>query len=53
MLLLISNLTLDYIFIKIDWGYDGAAWATTISYGVCAIHLIFFCFKVFQVKLVI
>ena len=39
----LSNLTLDYIFIKIfDWGMMGAAWATTISYGVCALYIIYF-----------
>lgn len=31
----IGNLLLDYIFIYImDWGMAGAAWATTISYGM-------------------
>ena len=39
----VSNLTLDYIFIKIfDWGMMGAAWATTISYGVCALYILHF-----------
>ncbi len=39
----ISNLTLDYIFIKVfDWGMMGAAWATTISYGVCALYILYF-----------
>ena len=39
----ISNLTLDYVFIKIfDWGMMGAAWATTISYGVCALYILYF-----------
>ena len=39
----ISNLTLDYVFIKIfDWGMTGAAWATTISYGVCALYILYF-----------
>ena len=39
----VSNLTLDYIFIKIfDWGMMGAAWATTISYGVCALYILYF-----------
>ena len=33
----ISNLLLDVIFIKLlGWGMTGAAWATTLSYGVCA-----------------
>jgi putative MATE family efflux protein len=39
----ISNLFLDYIFIYIlDLGMLGAAWATTISYGVCAIYILTF-----------
>ena len=39
----ISNLTLDYIFIKVfDMGMMGAAWATSLSYGVCAIYIIYF-----------
>lgn len=29
----VSNLTLDFLFINVfDWGMEGAAWATTISY---------------------
>ena len=39
----VSNLLLDYIFIRIfDWGMMGAAWATTLSYGVCASYIIYF-----------
>ena len=39
----VSNLTLDYIFIKtFDWGMMGAAWATSISYGVCALYILYF-----------
>jgi putative MATE family efflux protein len=39
----ISNLLLDYIFIKIlDQGMYGAAWATTLSYGVCAAYILYF-----------
>lgn len=42
----ISNLLLDYLFIKIfDWGMMGAAWATTLSYGVCASYIIYFFFS--------
>ncbi len=38
-----SNLILDYVFIKaFDWGMMGAAWATTLSYGVCASYIIYF-----------
>lgn len=43
MLPSISNLTLDYFFIYVfDFGMHGAAWATTLSYGVCAIYIIYF-----------
>lgn len=39
----LSNLTLDYLFIRVfDWGMAGAAWATTLSYGVCAAYIIYF-----------
>ena len=39
----ISNLTLDYLFIRgFDWGMTGAAWATTLSYGVCAAYILYF-----------
>ncbi|MEL0299566.1 MAG: MATE family efflux transporter [Flavobacteriaceae bacterium] len=39
----ISNLSLDVLFIYIfDWGMAGAAWATTLSYGVCAAYLLYF-----------
>lgn len=39
----ISNLLLDYVFIKVlDLGMYGAAWATTLSYGVCASYIIYF-----------
>jgi putative MATE family efflux protein len=39
----VSNLLLDYIFINIfDWGMMGAAWATTLSYGVCALYIVYF-----------
>ena len=39
----VSNLVLDYLFIKIfNWGMMGAAWATTLSYGVCAAYIIYF-----------
>ena len=43
MLPSISNLLLDYILIYIfDFGMYGAAWATTLSYGVCALYIIYF-----------
>tara|TARA_X000001036_G_scaffold107920_2_gene101081 strand:- start:1694 stop:3043 length:1350 start_codon:yes stop_codon:yes gene_type:complete len=43
MLPSVSNLLLDFIFIRLfDWGMMGAAWATTISYGVCASYIIYF-----------
>lgn len=39
----ISNLFLDYIFIYLlDMGMYGAAWATTISYIVCATYILLF-----------
>lgn len=39
----ISNLTLDYILIKVfGMGMIGAAWATSLSYGVCATYIIYF-----------
>jgi len=39
----VSNLTLDYLFINVfDWGMMGAAWATTLSYGVCAAYILYF-----------
>lgn len=43
MLPSISNLTLDYVLIYVlDFGMYGAAWATSLSYGVCAIYIIYF-----------
>ncbi|MEK9517597.1 MAG: MATE family efflux transporter [Flavobacteriaceae bacterium] len=43
MLPSISNLILDYVLIYIlDFGMHGAAWATTLSYGVCALYILFF-----------
>ncbi len=39
----IGNLILDYIFIYImDWGMAGAAWATTISYGMSFSYVVYF-----------
>ncbi|MDA9843931.1 MATE family efflux transporter [Flavobacteriaceae bacterium] len=39
----VSNLVLDYVFIRVfDWGMMGAAWATTLSYGVCASYIVYF-----------
>lgn len=38
----VSNLTLDYLFIYVfDWGMEGAAWATTISYVLSFLYLIY------------
>jgi len=38
----ISNLTLDYLFIYVfDWGMEGAAWATTISYLLSFLYLVY------------
>jgi len=39
----VGNLLLDYIFIYVfDWGMEGAAWATTISYGLCFLYIAWF-----------
>ena len=39
----VSNLLLDYIFINIlDYGMEGAAWATTLSYGLCFLYILWF-----------
>jgi len=43
MLPSVSNLILDYIFIyELKLGMAGAAWATTISYGICGLYILFF-----------
>ena len=43
MLPSISNLLMDYIFIYVfDMGMFGAALATTLSYGVCALYILYF-----------
>jgi len=39
----VGNLLLDVLFIKVfDWGMEGAAWATTISYGLCFLFILWF-----------
>lgn len=39
----VSNLLLDYIFINmLDFGMEGAAWATSISYIICFIFIFWF-----------
>jgi len=39
----IGNLILDYVFIyKLDMGMAGAAWATTISYGLSFLYVFYF-----------
>lgn len=39
----IGNLLMDYLFINIfDWGMMGAAWATTGSYILCLLYIIYF-----------
>lgn len=39
----VGNLTLDFILIKgFDMGMHGAAWASTISYGLCLAFIIWF-----------
>jgi putative MATE family efflux protein len=39
----VGNLLLDYILINLlDMGMAGAAWATTISYGLCFLYVLWF-----------
>ncbi|MCG2417594.1 MATE family efflux transporter [Aequorivita sp. F47161] len=39
----VGNLLLDYILIyQLDMGMAGAAWATTISYGLCFLYVLWF-----------
>lgn len=39
----IGNLVLDYVLInQLDMGMEGAAWATTISYGLCFLYIAWF-----------
>lgn len=39
----VSNLILDYILINLlDMGMAGAAWATSISYGLCFLYVLWF-----------
>ena len=39
----IGNLVMDYIFIYVmDTGMHGAAWATTLSYGLCFTYIFWF-----------
>lgn len=39
----VGNLILDYVFIyQLDMGMAGAAWATTISYGLCFLYVLYF-----------
>ncbi|MGB2515236.1 MAG: MATE family efflux transporter [Flavobacteriaceae bacterium] len=48
----ISNLLMDVIFIKgMGWGMTGAAWATTLSYGVCASYLLYFFIRQSELKI--
>jgi len=43
MLPSVSNLVLDYLFIYVfGWGMFGAALATTLSYGVCGMYILYF-----------
>ncbi|MDO7172232.1 MATE family efflux transporter [Mariniflexile sp. AS56] len=43
MLPSVSNLLLDYIFINVlGYGMEGAAWATSISYTICFIFILWF-----------
>ena len=48
----ISNLLMDVVFIKgMGWGMTGAAWATTLSYGVCASYLLYFFIRHSELKI--
>lgn len=39
----VSNLLLDYLLINVlDYGMQGAAWATTISYAICFVFIFWF-----------
>jgi len=39
----VGNLILDYIFINVlDYGMQGAAWATTLSYMLCFLFILWF-----------
>ncbi len=39
----VGNLLLDVLFIKVfDWGMAGAAWATTVSYMLCFLFILWF-----------
>ena len=39
----VSNLLMDYIFINLlDYGMEGAAWATTLSYAICFVFILWF-----------
>lgn len=39
----IGNLVMDYLFINVlDYGMEGAAWATTISYFLCFSYILYF-----------
>ena len=39
----VGNLVMDYVFIYIlDWGMEGAAWATTIGYILCFSYVLYF-----------
>ncbi|MEA1786594.1 MATE family efflux transporter [Arenibacter sp. GZD96] len=39
----VGNLFMDYLFIYVfQWGMEGAAWATTLSYGLCFGYILYF-----------
>jgi putative MATE family efflux protein len=39
----VGNLILDYVFINVlDYGMQGAAWATTVSYMLCFLFILWF-----------
>lgn len=49
----VGNLILDYVFIYIfDMGMAGAAWASTVSYGLCMLYIAwFFLFRKSELKI--
>ena len=43
MLPAIANIFMDYLLIRVfDYGMEGAAWATFISYGICFAFILWF-----------
>ncbi|MCW9038111.1 MATE family efflux transporter [Altibacter sp.] len=52
MLPAIGNIFMDYILINVlDYGMEGAAWATFISYAVCFVFILWFFFAKSELRL--